>query len=169
MTGPAHRGRYADAYVDRVFHAAARKGVVADLQRISAETVVDEGEVRFVNRTHVNYVGWMLDGSGRFVAEDVVATDARTPEAFYLRRLPEHRYGYLRRCHTAGGVAVLTIVWGDALWGQAGAPPPRVAVIDWPALSACLDTRTHGPKIVLAELPETTPESYLTRFVRRPS
>ena len=87
----------------------------------------------FEKKSGVDYVGHMLDGSGRAVFCEVKAQ--KQPGRFPLSQVKEHQREELTRAGIAGAVAVLVIVlgegrdltayavpWGDVfMWIEAGA------------------------------------------------
>lgn len=101
-----------------VYHAVARASGVADLFKVPTPTARREGAIVYAKKSVTDYVGVLLGGSGKHVAEEV-KTISEWPLAMSV--VKSHQRGYLDRTVRAGGVGVLTIV----------GPVARVYVIPW--------------------------------------
>ena len=78
-------------------------------------------------KSTVDGVGFVLDGSAGFIAEEVKAVDE--PGPFYLSRVEDHQKAFLDAVDRAGGIAMVTVV----LLRQ---PKRRLSVWGWWECSA---------------------------------
>jgi len=129
------RKRVGDATEDHVaaLNAACRLARVADLHKVPTDVVVQRAGSRIVGafyrqRATVDYLGIMLDGSGRGVAVEVkhVELGKRGP-SLPLSRLEAHQRDALEVVDRAGGVAVVLVV-------AAG----RLYAVPWSMVAACV-------------------------------
>lgn len=104
-------GATGEAIVDAL-RDAARLRRCADVRPIPTPTVGANGARRFVARSTVDALGYLLDGTARVVAEEVKTCAAK--RRFQLREVEPHQAAYLDGVERAGGVAVLTVVYGPA-------------------------------------------------------
>lgn len=132
-----------------VYRNVARAGRTADVRTIATPTVGANGARRFRARSTVDGVGFMLDGTGRHVAEEIKTCASK--RRLSLREVELHQRTYLDGVLAAGGVAVLTVVYG---------PTRDVFVIPWIEARGMdsLGTRELAPYRVTAP-------TYLRRFM----
>lgn len=144
------RGRQTEAIVE-AYHIAAKQLGVARLIKLPTPTKRgDGGQIIFTKRSAVDFVGMMLDGTARHVAEEVKSF--YDGPSFTMGRVEAHQRQYLDMVQNAGGVAVLTLV--DKL--------SQVYVLDW----SVVRTKVSLTWDDLRE-ERVRPAEYLKRYVRR--
>jgi len=145
----AAEGNRLEFGVMKPFHEAAVHLRVAHLTKVPTPTFMKNGELHYGAQSTVDFEGFMLDGTGRHVAEEIKGMGALP--YIYLARVAPHQRAHLDAVHAAGGVAVLTVI--DRL----NAPH----VVEW---SVARDLH----KLTLEELVpfRVTPQIYLVKFKR---
>lgn len=115
----------------------------------------------FEEKSGVDYVGHMLDGSGRGVFAEIKRCTSRS---FPLSRIEDHQRAELDRAHDAGAVSVVVIVYGESL------ERPVLFAVPWPVVRDAIlrDGSKRGDKSLSpGDLePHRVPngEVYLARF-----
>lgn len=140
-------GKHGEKLVEAANAAALALGV-AMVHKVPTPSTVRAGRQVFTAKSTVDYVGMMLDGTGRAVALEAKAIqDTR----LYLARVAPHQRAYLDRVAGAGGVAVLAVI--DSQW----------RVYDVPWAEVCL-----RPSLSLVDLEawSSSPRSWLRRFAK---
>jgi penicillin-binding protein-related factor A (putative recombinase) len=106
------RGEMAEGIL-KAYHQEARARKVAWLTKVPTPTQIGQGgKMIYTTKSTVDFVGMMLDGSARFVAEEVKSFFEGT--RFSMSNVKPHQRAFLDGVHDAGGVAVLTVA--DKLW-----------------------------------------------------
>jgi penicillin-binding protein-related factor A (putative recombinase) len=120
------------------------------LHKIPTPSTVRSGRLVFTAKSTVDYVGLMLDGTGRALALEAKAVgDTRLD----LGRVAPHQRAYLDRVVGAGGVAVLGVI--DSRW--------QVYDVPWEVVRS-------RPSLSLVDLEPfaSAPKTWLRRFVKVP-
>ncbi len=141
-------GQEAERLVQNLYHASARERRVADLRKIPTDTMVIDGRMVHKKKSTVDHLGFLFDGTGRIVSEEVKATEG---DSLYLTAVESHQRGWLDRCWQAGGVSILTVVMARSVF-----------VCPW----ADVRSLTKLGPVELAPF-AVGPQGYLERFVRR--
>lgn len=110
------RGESAEDFVANLHDACLTKGVAFVRKLPTPLRVCGRGAggkvtAFFEKKSGVDYVGHMLDGSGRAVFLEVKAL--KTPGRFPLSRVEEHQRDELTRAGIAGAIALLLVVMGE--------------------------------------------------------
>jgi recombination protein U len=96
------------------YHAAARAAGTCVMHHVPTPSRLiprNGGWMRILDKpSTVDSVGFMLDGTGRVVAEEIKTCTAKP--RFDMSEVELHQAAYLDSVEEAGGVAVLTIVFG---------------------------------------------------------
>lgn len=133
------------------YHLESHHRRVAHLDKVPTPTAVVKGKVIYATKSTVDFIGYMMDGSARFVAEEVKSFFE--VGSFAMSRVKPHQRAYLDGVHASGGVAVLTIV--DRIW--------QVYVCPWELVRARASLSYED----LREF-RVRPPTYLSRFVATP-
>lgn len=148
----AAKGAQAEALLAG-YHLCARQHGIAQLWRTQAPAKhIGEGRVVFEGPGVTDFLGLMLDGTGRLVAEEVKAL-GWGQERLSLSQVKEHQRACLEATLAGGGVAVLTVV----------RPYGVVSVVPW---AEARRVRGLGPNELDAWRVHAA--SYLRSFVRSP-
>ncbi len=153
-------GRAGEAVVAQYCVAAAEHHI-ARLHQIATPTRGQNGRRRFSAKATVDFLGVLLDGSGRHVALEVKTTTGGEPLA--LSRVDDHQRDDLDTVLGAGGLALLAPVFGEAC--GAVLLRPRVYVVEWGKV--CARTRVSERQLVDFGC-GVDPEHFLERFLARP-
>src|SRR6185369_12920106 len=123
---------------------------VAYLFKLPTPTVWSPKGLRYSAASGTDFVGFLLDGSGRVIAEEVKACS--TKARFNLREVEPHQRDMLDRVHAAGGLALLTLVWGK---------DRAVCVLPWAAVREKVSLADDEIRAWAEE-----PETFLGRHIR---
>jgi len=153
-------GRIGEAEVARLC-TAAREHHVARLEQIATPTRGRNGRRRFAAKSIVDFLGFLMDGTGRVVAIEVKTT--AEGEALALARVDEHQREYLDTVLSAGGIALLAAVFGEPVGNML--LRLRTYVVPW--ADVCARTRvTEGQLLAAGCL--TGPEDFLLPYLTTP-
>jgi penicillin-binding protein-related factor A (putative recombinase) len=130
------------------YNAAALKAGVACLHQIPTPTRWSPRGLRYASRSTVDFVGFLLDGSARFVAMEVKTCTSK--KTFSMSEVEPHQREYLDTVHDAGGLALLTIVFGV---------DHAVCVIPWQTIRTC--PLIKGQDVLIFS---KTPDQYLRGY-----
>jgi len=142
-------GRHGEKLIEAANAAALALGV-AMVHKVPTPSTMRAGKQVFTSKSTVDYVGVMLDGSGRAVALEAKAI---SDTKLYLTRVAPHQRAYLDRVAGAGGVAVLGVI--DSRW--------QVYDVPWVEVSTCASL-----SLVDLEPYAATPRTWLRRFCKEP-
>ena len=112
--------------------SSARAHHVARVDQIATPTRGKPGHRRFSAKSTVDFLGFMMDGTGRVVALEVKTTTGGA--SLDLGRVADHQREYLEDVLGAGGLALLVAVFGEAC-GEV-VVRPRVYVVEWGRICA---------------------------------
>jgi penicillin-binding protein-related factor A (putative recombinase) len=163
----AKAGARAEDYVENL-HQACRAAKVAWVERVPTQFKVlgraPGGELRgrFVKKATVDYIGCMLDGTGRAV---MVEVKHQQEGALWLGRVEPQQAAALDCCEGSGGVAVLLVVtptrtyavpWAEArqhkTMNSAALEPYRVRVHELAYLARFCRPQSRRPALDLSSL-----------------
>lgn len=99
----------------RHYHAYALRAGVADMWKIPTPTARRKDRtIIYIAQSRTDCAGLMLDGSGRFVAEEIKSfgrpLTKKGQSAFRLSEVKAHQRAFLDQVMNSGGVSVLTLV-----------------------------------------------------------
>ena len=132
------------------YHEFAANQGVAFFWKVPTPTCWRKGSLVYAERSITDYVGTMLDGSGRSIAEEAKRTMA---PRFSMTEVKEHQRAFLDRTDRAGAVALLSVV--DA--------KGALYTFDWSVIRDCTS-------FAFADVPGwrvATAVDYLRRHLRR--
>lgn len=166
----AKGGAQAEHLVEQLHGVCLRQGI-AEVHKVSSNVKVTGsrgGRVFgvFVGKSTVDYLGWMLDGSGRVVVAEAKHVELEphrkdgAPRAWRLPldRLEDHQRAMLDRAHAAGAVALLLVVHGAELHA-----------VPWPVVAEALNAGQASLSAEQLEPHRCRPgEPYLARWALWP-
>lgn len=87
--------------------------MVADIWKVPTPAEWVKGKLIYTKPSVTDYVGIMLDGSGRLVAEEAKSIE---DDVLYLSSVKPHQRGFLDRTERAHGIALLTVIGKQGVW-----------------------------------------------------
>lgn len=156
-----HLGDQAEE-VFRQYALISLKRRIARLDKLPTPAKNVGGKIVYCEKSTVDYIGMMLDGSGRHVAVEVKRCSGTS---FPLANLKHHQRQYLEHTDANGGVAALALVCPEFSGAE-------VFVVPWREVSAWIEReRKGGPKSVNRDLWQpfrVSPVSLLASFCEIP-
>lgn len=143
-------------------HRIARLQHVARMDKVPTPMRLRQGRWTFGAKSTVDFVGFLKDGSGRFVAvETKTVTDSAR---FAVGEVTEHQAAYLTEVLESGGLAFVAVVFGEALGAELLRAETYLVPWGW------LRGHTSVTRSELARAGFSAgPGSYLQRYLSSPS
>lgn len=153
-------------------HQAQQQAGVAEVHKVCSNVTILKhlggGRVlgQLTEKSVVDCMGWMADGTGRAIALEVKHVDVGAPLRdgsprawrFPLAQLEDHQRAMLDRAHAAGAVALLLVVHGAELHA-----------VPWPVVAEALDAGQASLSAEQLEPHRCRPgEPYLARWALWP-
>ncbi len=91
----------------KAFHLLARASDVAVLHKQFPPARLIGGKLVYLQKSTVDFVGMMLDGSGRYIAEEVKSFEGAR---FSLSKVLHHQRAHLDSTLLSGGLALLVVL-----------------------------------------------------------
>jgi penicillin-binding protein-related factor A (putative recombinase) len=131
------------------YNATAQAAGVAVLHKVPTDTRWTPRGMVYTTRSTVDFVGFMLDGTGRHLAVEVKTCTSK--KTFSLGEVEPHQRDYLDAVEAAGGVAALVVVYGKE---------HAVCAIPWHLAKDRASLNEQAVRIF-----QVTPATYLRRFL----
>lgn len=141
----------------KVFLGAAANAKIATIHKIATPTTQrKDGSLVYTEASTVDFLGFLLDGSGRHVAMEAKRCEAAS---LPLSVITEGQWNYLSRAYLAGSVAILMVVKPEG-------PRTTFLEIDWSVVLSIDPKERKSIPLDHPRIRTVSPLSFLRPYLR---